>query len=62
MGTEVRKASYVATTPGVVVTANGVLPQTIGSATKTVRITRIWTTGVLSAYTGALFEVEFTEE
>jgi len=57
---EVRKASYVATTSGVVVTANGVLLQIIGSATKTVRITRIYATGVLTAAAQVLVQVQRT--
>lgn len=57
---EVRKASYMSTTSGVVVTANGVLMQIIGSATKTIRITRIFATGVLTTAAQVLVQVQRT--
>lgn len=57
---EVRKASYWATTAGVVVTANGVLMQIIGSATKTIRITRVFANGVLTTAAQVLVQINKT--
>lgn len=57
---EGRKASYRALTSGVVVTANGVLLQMIGSATKTVRISRIFCTGILTTAAMVLVQVQRT--
>lgn len=57
---EGRKASYRAVTSGVVVTANGVFLQIIGSATKTVRITRIACNGILTTAAMALVQVQRT--
>jgi hypothetical protein len=45
---EGRKATYRATTAGVVVTANGVIFSLQGSATKVVRVTRVFLIGVLT--------------
>lgn len=53
---EGRKASYRAVTSGVVVTANGVLLQLIGSATKTVRVNRIACNGILT--TAAMVQIQ----
>lgn len=57
---EGRKATYRATTSGVVVTANGVLLQIKGSATKTVRINRIFCTGILTTAAMVLIQVQRT--
>lgn len=57
---EGRKATYRATTSGVVVTANGVLLQLIGSATKTVRVTRIAGSGILTTAAMVLVQVQRT--
>lgn len=57
---EGRKATYRATTSGVVVTANGVLMQIIGSATKTARITRIACNGILTTAGMVLVQVQRT--
>jgi hypothetical protein len=57
---EGRKASYRAVTSGVVVTANGVFLQIIGSATKTIRINRIFCTGVLTTGAQVLVQVQRT--
>lgn len=57
---EGRKASYRAVTSGVVVTASGVLLQVIGSATKTVRINRIFCTGILTTAAMVLIQVQRT--
>lgn len=57
---EGRKASYRAVTSGVVVSANGVLLQIIGSATKTVRISRIFCTGILTTAAMVLIQVQRT--
>jgi hypothetical protein len=57
---EGRKATYRAVTSGVVVTANGVLMQIIGSATKTVRINRIACNGILTTAGMVLVQVNRT--
>jgi len=57
---EGRKATYRSATSGVVVTANGVLMQIIGSATKTVRITRIACNGILTTAGMVLIQVNRT--
>jgi len=57
---EGRKATYRSVTSGVVVTANGVLMQIIGSATKTVRITRIACNGILTTAGMVLIQVQRT--
>lgn len=57
---EGRKATYRSTTSGVVVTANGVLMQIIGSATKTIRITRIACNGILTTAGMVLIQVQRT--
>lgn len=45
---EGRKASYRSVASGIVATANGVFLSVQGSASKTIRITRIWVGGVLT--------------
>lgn len=57
---EGRKASYRAVTSGVVATANGVLFSLQGSATKTVRVTRVFCMGVLTTGAQVLIQVNRT--
>lgn len=54
---EGRKASYRATTSGVVVTASGAVFSLQGSATKTVRVTRVYCTGVLTTAAQVLVQI-----